>query len=253
MKDNCFIPFSSNVSALIPDKLNDPFELNIPEICKIAANDLQEYLQTNQHKWIHNFGFCSEKTGPIKGKMFGVLVVENLNREIGYLCTFSGKLEDEPHPDIFVPSLFDISSNNYFISKGMTELTEMGNQIKSMESDNKVLRKSEINNLREERRVKSTSLQEELFSYYQFLNRVGRVKSLSAIFKDYSNKKPAAGSGECAAPKLLQYAFNKQMKPLAIAEFWYGKTTKSKDRIHGIYYPSCNDKCRPILGYMLSE
>lgn len=253
MKDNCFIPFTSNVSTLIPDKLNDPFESNIPEICKIAANDLQEYLQTNQHKWKHNFGFNPEKSGAIKGKMFGVLVVENLNKEIGYLCTFSGKLGDEPHPDIFVPSLFDISSNNYFISKGMIELTEMGNEIKSLESDNKDLRKSEIDTIKEERKVKSTFLQEELFSYYQFLNKAGRVKSLSAIFEDYSNKKPAAGSGECAAPKLLQYAFNKQMKPLAIAEFWYGKTTKSKDRIHGIYYPSCNDKCRPILGYMLSE
>jgi tRNA pseudouridine32 synthase/23S rRNA pseudouridine746 synthase len=253
MKNNCFIPFtSSNVISLIPNQLNDPFGSETPEICKIAAAEIQEFIQNNQHKWQHNFGFDKIKTGPIKGKMFGVLVVENPNKEIGYLCTFSGKLEDEPHPSIFVPSLFDISTNEFFITKGMTELTQIGDEIKRLKAENNPVAFTEIEQLKKERKVKSTLLQQELFSHYHFLNKGGKVKSLQAIFEEYANKNPAAGAGECAAPKLLQYAYEREMKPLAIAEFWWGESTKSQDRNHGEFYPACHDKCHPILGYMLN-
>ena len=254
MKNNCFIPFtSSNVIALIPDQLNDPFGSVTPEICKIAAAEVQDFIQKNQHTWQHNFGFGKAKAGPIKGKMFGILVVETTDKKIGYLCTFSGKMLDEPHPSEFVPSLFDISTNDYFITRGMTDLTRIGNEIKRLKTINTSTSCSKIEQLEKERKEKSILLQEELFSHYHFLNKAGKSKSLHAIFKDYSNKKPAAGAGECAAPKLLQYAYERKMKPLAIAEFWWGESTKSQDRNHGEYYPACHDKCRPILGYMLNE
>lgn len=253
MKDNCFIPFiSTKVSSLIPKQFNDPFDYTTPEICKVAATELQDFIIKNQQKWRHNFGLDKEKKGPIKGKMFGVLVVENTSNEIGYLCTFSGKLADESHPSVFVPSLFDISTNDYFISKGMIELTQIGNQIKTLEAENNSATVLEVDQLKNKRKVKSTLLQQELFDYYHFQNKAGKLKSLYAIFKEYVNNKPAAGAGECAAPKLLQYAYEHKMKPLAIAEFWWGKSTKSKDRKHGYFYPACNEKCRPILSYMLS-
>ena len=134
MKDRCFIPFSSeNLLSLIPEKLNDPFSTFIPEISRLAAIDLQTFIQNNHHNWKHNLGLTPHKGGIAKGKMFGVLVVRNSANEIGYLSTFSGKLDDEPHPTQFVPSLFNIATNDYFITKGMTELAQMGQQIKRIE------------------------------------------------------------------------------------------------------------------------
>jgi tRNA pseudouridine32 synthase/23S rRNA pseudouridine746 synthase len=94
-------------------------------------------------------------------------------------------------------------------------------------------------------------LQQALFDQYHFLNKDRKSKSLCAIFEDFGKKKPASGAGECAAPKLLHYAFKHGMKPLAIAEFWWGKSSKRGDRKHKNFYPACNDKCRPILAYML--
>jgi tRNA pseudouridine32 synthase/23S rRNA pseudouridine746 synthase len=235
----------------LPNQLNDPFDTQIPEIAQIAATEFKEFIKNNQDNWLHDFGIPNTTDGGGKGKMFGVLVIERKNKELGYLGTFSGKIEDEPHPTVFVPSLFDVSTDDYFITKGMISLTDLGNQIKSLESNNEFPR--EINQLKEERKNKSIALQQRLFEQYQFLNNAGETKSLIEIFKEFNQIKPAAGAGECCAPKLLHYAFKNKMKPIAIAEFWWGKTTKSEDRIHGNYYPSCNDKCRPILGYMLKD
>ncbi len=43
------------------------------------------------------------------------------------------------------------------------------------------------------------------------------------------------------------------MKPLAMAEFWWGQSPKSEIRTHGQFYPSCKGKCEPILSHMLSD
>lgn len=253
MKDPCFIPLSTKaIVSLIPTTLNDPFDTNTPEICKLAALHLQTYIHNNHHKWEHNLGLTPNKNGKAKGKMFGVLVVKNSKKEIGYLSTFSGKLQDEPHPTVFVPSLFNLATDNYFISKGMTELSLISNEINRLEKETLPVLLA-IQHLKNERKLKSMVLQQQLFDHYHFLNKSLKSKSLCAIFESAGNKKPAAGSGECAAPKLLQYAYVKNMIPLAIAEFWWGQTTQSAERKHGHFYPSCNEKCRPILDYMLGK
>ena len=61
------------------------------------------------------------------------------------------------------------------------------------------------------------------------------------------NNNPPAGAGECAAPKLLNYAFEHQLKPIAMAEFWWGQSPKSEIRKHKQFYPACKSKCEPIL------
>lgn len=252
MKDPCFIPLTSiKLLSLIPDQLNDPFDSVVPKVCKLATLDFQALMLKNQQKWQLEFGLEKGETETIKGKMFGVLVVENAAKEIGYLCTFSGKFASNSHPSIFVPSLFDISTNDYFITKGMLELSVIGDEIKNLKIQDNPESLKEIEELKVERKTKSILLQQALFDHYHFLNKGGKSKSLRAIFEDYGKKKPAAGAGECAAPKLLQYAYSHGMKPLAIAEFWWGKQSKSGDRKHKNFYPACNDKCRPILGYML--
>jgi tRNA pseudouridine32 synthase/23S rRNA pseudouridine746 synthase len=105
--------------------------------------------------------------------------------------------------------------------------------------------------LKEERANKSSSLQKEIFEQYTFLNQALKAKSLLAIFSQTVFQTPPAGAGECAAPKLLQYAFLNHLQPICIAEFWWGKSPSSEVRLHGQYYPACRGKCEPILAHML--
>ncbi|MGC9401719.1 pseudouridine synthase [Vibrio genomosp. F10 str. 9ZC157] len=109
----------------------------------------------------------------------------------------------------------------------------------------------EITAMLKQRKAMSNALQHKLFEQYQFLNQAGVEKSLNAIFNATSTPVPPAGSGECAAPKLLQYAFTHQLEPVCLAEFWWGVSPKSEIRQHKKYYPSCQSKCLPILTHML--
>ena len=109
----------------------------------------------------------------------------------------------------------------------------------------------EISALKGKRKLLSASLQQELFQQYCFLNKDGKEKSLADIFRDTAYQTPPAGAGECAAPKLLHYCFKWQMKPVAMAEFWWGQSPKSEIRKHKNFYGACVGKCQPILGHML--
>jgi len=107
-----------------------------------------------------------------------------------------------------------------------------------------------LTKMKEDRKAFSNDLQQQIFRKYAFLNAHGTTKNLLDIFEDLKLD-PPSGAGECAAPKLLQYAFNYQLTPICMAEFWWGKSPKSEIRKHGHFYPSCRGKCEPILGHML--
>lgn len=110
------------------------------------------------------------------------------------------------------------------------------------------LEAQKINQLKETRRMMSAKLQQRLFAEYSFLNQFNKRKSIGEIFND----NPPAGAGECAAPKLLHYAFQHYLKPICMAEFWWGQSPKSEVRKHKQFYPACKSKCEPILlGHML--
>ncbi|MDF2193344.1 RluA family pseudouridine synthase [Paraflavitalea sp. CAU 1676] len=110
---------------------------------------------------------------------------------------------------------------------------------------------SPIEMLKNERKEKSAALQQQLFEQYVFLNKDGKSKSLHDIFSLTPFGKPPAAAGECATPKLLQFAFANGYTPLAMAEFWWGASPKSEIRKHKQYYPACTGKCKPILAHML--
>lgn len=110
---------------------------------------------------------------------------------------------------------------------------------------------SQIEALKAERRNRSAALQQKLFQQFNFLNAKGETKNSCAIFEETVQKTPPAGAGECAAPKLLQYAYLSGLSPIAMAEFWWGESPKTEIRHHGYYYPSCRGKCEPILRHML--
>lgn len=120
---------------------------------------------------------------------------------------------------------------------------------KILEAKNEVEKwEKRINQLKGERSCRSADLQNQLFEAFRFLNKAGEGENLKAIF---GAAQPPAGAGECAAPKLLQFAFQHQLRPVAMAEFWWGAPPKSAVRRHGQFYPACRGKCEPILGHML--
>ncbi|MGI9948850.1 RluA family pseudouridine synthase [Vibrio hyugaensis] len=108
-----------------------------------------------------------------------------------------------------------------------------------------------LTELKEQRKDLSNALQHKLHKQYRFLDRRGAKRDLVDIFANTTNPVPPAGAGECAAPKLLQFAYKHSYQPLALAEFWWGVSPKSEVRQHKQFYPSCNSKCHPILGHML--
>ncbi|WP_347069238.1 pseudouridine synthase [Flavobacterium sp. WV_118_3] len=109
----------------------------------------------------------------------------------------------------------------------------------------------QIEALKKERKEKSAALQQQLFEQYSFLNKDRKTKSLQSIFSETVFGKPPAAAGECATPKLLQYAFIHGLEPLAMSEFWWGASPKSEIRKHRQFYPACTGKCQPILKHML--
>lgn len=332
IQKNCFLRFQQDISRIeLPQKFTFPFYFEPHELTKIAASELQQYLE-NQSDWSHNFGLNSDQEGLVIGKMFGVLVVQNEENELGYLAAFSGKLADKNHHSFFVPPVFDMLDENGFYKKGEAILNQYNREIAQLEQEtaylncveklNTIKQNSEqaiqeqkfinkaakinrgaqreeaqltmspseyesflqklgneslkegillkqmtqhfqhlflaaelelkkytdkINGLKEIRKQKSALLQQQLFEQYAFLNQYGQKKSIGAIF----DGNPPAGAGECAGPKMLQYAFMHQLKPIAFAEFWWGQSPKSEIRKHRQFYPACKGKCEPILNFML--
>ena len=110
---------------------------------------------------------------------------------------------------------------------------------------------TEILQLKQERKTRSAALQLWLFRQFDMLNAKGEHKDLCEIFKDTPQGLPPAGAGECALPKLLQYAYLYGLQPLAMGEFWCGMSPKDEIRHDGYFYPSCKGKCEPILKHML--
>ncbi|MDF2455177.1 MAG: hypothetical protein K0R51_1170 [Cytophagaceae bacterium] len=250
--NSLFHSFQSEISLSLPDRFS-MLEDNTPHaLCLLAAEELQAYIQ-KQKSWSHNFGLVQncENEGTIIGKMFGVLLVKNQKGEVGYLAAFSGKLAGGNHHPKFVPPVFDSLTENSFLNEGMAELALINQQLEQLEIQKPEAYEEEINRLKNLRKSNSIALQQKLFDSYFFLNQAGEEKSLNAIFNQASYKNPPSGAGECAGPKLLQYAFQHQFQPLALAEFWWGQSPKSDHWKHGHFYPCCREKCEPILGHML--
>lgn len=108
-----------------------------------------------------------------------------------------------------------------------------------------------IQQLKAQRKRMSDQLQQWLFEQYTLLNAQGEQRSIIRIFQDLRGTLPPAGTGDCCAPKLLQYAFRQRLHPVCMAEFWWGASPKTEIRHHLHFYPACRGKCLPILTFML--
>jgi tRNA pseudouridine32 synthase/23S rRNA pseudouridine746 synthase len=336
IEDPCFTYFTSSIEKYnLPERFTFPFYYKPHPLCMLAAEQLQRHIET-QAQWQHNFGLSDDLTNII-GKMFGVLLVKNVQGELGFVSAFSGKLAEQNHIHGFVPPIFDLLAENSFFLSEKTAINKLNKEIKTLENTPKlIVLRQELNTLDAEytqqlsvirgelienrktrklkrqtlqndlckntidkgltelaqqsvydkwrlknftnqsqssigqqqkkvnkliehiaecklqRKTRSANLQNRIFSQYQFLNRELAPKNLVDIFADTAFKTPPAGAGECAAPKLLQYAFEQKLTPLAIAEFWWGASPKSEIKKHQQYYPACTGKCQPILKHMLA-
>jgi tRNA pseudouridine32 synthase/23S rRNA pseudouridine746 synthase len=304
----------------LPDKFTYPFHYTPHPLCVMAADEVQVYLQ-HQAQWQDELQ---------QGKMFGVLIVQTAEGEIGYLAAFSGILAGKNIHPYFVPPIYDLLQPDGFFKKEEEHISAINHRIRELEEDTsyqkcrqaleeetarcsrllsqakarlkaaKELRDcrrqteqlseseqaamiresqfqkaelkrlerslkehlsslqketdtyvSQIEALKNERKSRSATLQQQLFEQFRLLNARGEVKNLCSIFAHTVHKIPPAGAGECAAPKLLQYAYFHHYRPVAMAEFWWGDSPKAEIRHHGHYYPACKGKCEPILGHML--
>ena len=160
-----------------------------------------------------------------EGKMMGTLVCRE-----GVLYAFSGLAGGHSCVEGFVPPIFDYTDpQGHFRSREA--------EISAMEAG-------------EERRAASRELQDWLFANYVVFNARGESRSVKDIFTD-RGLVPPGGTGECAGPKLLNYAYSKGMTPLSMGEFWYGHPHSSKVREQGRFYPACTGKCGPLLTWMM--
>lgn len=330
-----FHHFQSDIAGIPKPKVfTFPFCYEPDELSKIAAVELQKYLE-KQQDFVHNFGLQKVEGSPI-GKMFGVLVVEKENGDLGYLAAYSGKLAGTNQHTYFVPPIFDMLTKEGFFLQEEEQINALNRQIESLENapylptllqqltetqqqadeelkayrvhmkaektkrkkiraekkdilsetDYQLLetdlikqsyrdqheyavlkgkwklelqaieelihsRQQEIEDLKNVRKRKSATLQQRLFEQYQFLNARGETKNVLTIFAESKQPIPPAGAGECAAPKLLQYAFQHKLQPICMAEFWWGISPASEVRKHKNFYPACKSKCEPILSHML--
>ena len=204
-----------------PERFTYPFCYEPHPLCLLAAEEVKQEIEH-----IH----------PSEGKMFGVLVVEG-----GFLAAYSGLLEGRNDWSYFVPPVFDAQQPDGYFKTREREIS-LTTHLSPLIS-----------------KKMSQDLQLWLFHQYRMLNAKGEEKDLVDIWQDYHSSPrirrkfplPPGGTGDCCAPKLLQYAYQHHLKPVCMAEFWWGPSPKTEIRHHGQFYPACSGKCKPVLTWML--
>ncbi|MDE6002524.1 MAG: RluA family pseudouridine synthase [Prevotella sp.] len=208
-----------------PERFTYPFCYEPHPLCQLAAREVQQYIATH----------ADIREDADRGKMFGVLVVEH-EGALAYLAAYSGLLAGRNDWPFFVPPVYDAQQPD-----GHFKVTER--EISAKGGDKQL----------------SQELQTWIFHQYQLLNARGEKRDLVDIWQSYYNRPklqrkfplPPGGTGDCCAPKLLQYAYQQGLHPVCMAEFWWGATTRTELRHHLNYYPACRGKCKPILTWML--
>ena len=192
---------------------------------------------------------------------------------MGFLAAYAGLLAGRNDWDWFVPPVFDAQQPDGHFKQTEAKISALNKEIESLQaqlqsSDSPIespsLREGwggSLLALKHRRKEMSNELLLWLFSQYNLINYKGEVRNVVDIWRDYHNSPkllrkfplPPGGTGECCAPKLFQYAFQHGLKPLAIAEFWWGESPKREIRHHFQFYPACNGKCKPILTWQLAH
>ena len=219
-----------NTTVERPQRFTYPFCYEPHPLCREAAAEVQQYIAAHEEI----------RSDADRGKMFGVLVVESSDG-LAFLAAYSGLLAGRNDWDYFVPPVYDAQQPDGHFKTTEREIS-LATHLSPLTS-----------------KQMSQELQLWLFHQYQLLNAHGETKDLVDIWQSYYSRPkllqkfplPPGGTGDCCAPKLLQYAYQHGLKPVCMAEFWWGAPTKEELRQHLNYYPACRGKCKPILTWML--
>lgn len=106
-----------------------------------------------------------------------------------------------------------------------------------------------MRDLKQQRKVLSQQLQAQMHTAYCLTNFAGESVSLQQLG---AGGGLPTGTGECCAPKLLHYAATHGLKPLAMAEFWWGVASVKGDKVQAAFYGACAERCQPLMGFLLS-
>ena len=189
-------------------------------------------------------------------------------KNLQFLKAYSGQILGKSDWEGYVPAIFDYLQPDGYFKTHEAEITLLNNRIKEAEALlPKGKRSKEVEAMKQERKERSQALQRWLFSQFiitsphtpQEDNDTNGEASVLKVFSDYAQRTgskqtvPPGGTGECCAPKLLNYANQHGLKVKVIAEFWYGDSPKGIIRHHGQFYEPCQAKCMPILWYMLPK
>ena len=208
------------------------------------------------------------------GQMFGVLECVDGDGNIVVLRAFSGQFNTCWQAESWVPPTFDLDGYYHILPKIKSSVQQMTDDIRSceqkanqyklkfeeaMRSGGRAAQKDcrrqmqeafkTLDLSRKNRRTYSQSMMFVVQDLYQLRNFKGNQRSILKVF--YEDRGIPIGSGDCCAPKLLHNAAQNGLTPLGLTEFYFGKENKSSTRFHKEFYPSCKNKCQPILGYML--
>lgn len=227
-----------NTDIAKPERFTYPFCYEPHPLCQLAAKEVQAYIASH----------AEIKEDADHGKMFGVLVVENQNNQsnLNFLAAFSGLLAGRNDWEYFVPPVYDAQQPDGHFKTTEREISRISRETSSTSNSSST-------------RGMSQDLQLWLFHQYQLLNARGETKDLVDIWQNYYDRPklrekfplPPGGTGDCCAPKLLQFAYQHHLHPVCMAEFWWGQSTKEELRQHLNYYPACRGKCKPILTWMM--
>lgn len=164
-----------------------------------------------------------------EGKMLGILACDDADGNRVTLKAYSGQVGGQWVIPGWCEPAFSISEYNAI-------LEETDQQVKALAIAG------------EESRGVSAEAMRRLFGLYRIHCIDGSVKTYHEIFGDTL---PPSGTGDCAAIKLLNCAFKNHLKPISMAEFYYGGQTPSGTKQPCRFYPPCEEKCRPLLKEML--
>ncbi|MCM8534241.1 MAG: hypothetical protein NE330_23965 [Lentisphaeraceae bacterium] len=191
-----------------------------------------------------NFKFSTDYLfGDARGQMFGVLECRDKDQNSIFLKAFSCQYNGEWLVESWCEPCLDVKSFHDAVDLVDSTIKELGKKIEN-ESD---IHKAQ--ELKAARKKISQKHMKEIHSLYKFNNFRGESAGVFDAFV-HSRGIPT-GTGDCCAPKLLNYAAKQNLKPISIAEFYYGKENKSGKRQHKHFYTSCLERCEPILGFIL--
>lgn len=182
--------------------------------------------------------------GEERGKMFGVLECLAADTSRHWLFAFSGQFNGRWLVPGWAPPLFDVDAFQALVTPVERRIKELG---RLMADHPRTGERHRV--LRRQRKHLSRHLMAAIHKLYRLTNFRGQQGGLAEACR--SRTTMPTGMGDCCAPKLLAHAATLGLAPVSLAEFYFGRENRSKNRQHGCFYPPCHDKCQPLLGFLL--